>query len=270
MENNSQLIQMFRTIDTATLLELAVIVAGAIVIAFLTRKVLSWLAERLHGKGRLILMAAVPLIRLVIIIAAILLVVPRILEPSVQNMVALLGTLGVALGFAFKDYVGSLLAGVVAVTEKPYRNGDWVRIGDVYGEVRHIGMRAMDIVTADDDRVSIPHSKMWTEPIFNANDGEPSLQCVADFYLHPEHDGSLVRETLRDVALTSPYLRFGEPIAVIVHEERWGTHYKLRAYPVDAAQQYRFVSDLTIRGKTALMESGARFSNCLPGGGDIE
>jgi len=50
--------------------------------------------------------------------------VPLLIEPSVQNMVALLGTLGLGLGFALKDFVSSLVAGLVAVWEMPYRNGD--------------------------------------------------------------------------------------------------------------------------------------------------
>jgi len=174
-------------------------------------------------------------------------------------MVALFGTVGLALGFALKDYASSLIAGIVAIAEKPYRNGDWVKVGDVYGEVCHVGMRTIKVVTADDDKVSIPHASLWNNPIANANDGSPRLQCVADFYLHPQHDAKEARQTLYDVALTSPYIHFDDPIAVIVQEKPWGTHYRLRAYPVDASQQFRFVSDLTVRGKAALINLGINF-----------
>lgn len=77
---------------------------------------------------------------------------------------------------------------------------------------------------------------------------------MADFYLEPRHDAALVRQTLYDVALTSPYLNFERPIMVIVAEKPWGTHYKIRAYPVDARDQFQFLTDLTIRGKAALAD----------------
>jgi hypothetical protein len=57
---------------------------------------------------------------------------------------------------------------------------------------------------------------------------------------------------LRKVALTSPYLHISRPISVIVREKPWGTHYRLKAYPIDGREQFNFISDLTVRGKAAL------------------
>jgi small-conductance mechanosensitive channel len=186
-------------------------------------------------------------------------IVPLVIEPSLQNMVALLGAASLAMGFALKDFASSLIAGVVAVGEMPYRNGDWIEVNGVYGEVGHVGMRTVQVVTPDDTVVSIPHARLWNDPIFNANDGSPRLQCVANFYLHPDHDAAQARQVLQDVALTSPYLHFDDPIAVIVQEKPWGTQYRLKAYPVDARQQFRFVTDLTVRGKAALSGLGVNF-----------
>lgn len=259
MEQEKQLAQIFKPLTTIIALELALIIVGAILLVVFMQRAIPWLANRLHGKRRLFLLALVPLIRLVIILAAFAMIVPLIIEPSVQNMVALLGTVGLALGFALKDYASSLIAGIVALGEKPYRNGDWVTIGGIYGEVRHVGIRSVEMVTPDDSKVFIPHLRLWNDAISNANDGEPRLLCVADFYLHPRHDARLARQILRDVALTSPYLYFDKPIAVIVQEKPWGTHYRLKAYPVDAAQQFRFISDMTVRGKAALSDSGMNF-----------
>jgi len=254
-----QLARLFNTLDIGTLLELLLILALATLLIVVAQKLLPWLADQLHGVRRLYLLAMVPLLRLGILLAACLLVVPLIIEPSFQNMVALLGTVGLALGFAMKDYASSLIAGVVVVGEMPYRNGDWIEINGIYGEVKHIGMRTVKIVTPDDTQVSIPHLRVWNDPIFNANCGLPQLQCVADFYLHPAHDAAAAKLVLQDVALTSPYLFFDGAIMVSVHEKPWATHYRLKAYPIDARQQFRFISDLTVRGKAALLRLGVSF-----------
>ena len=260
MSDSSSLAEIFRTPDLTVLVEVLAVALGAGLLIVSSQRLLPWIANRLHGKRRLRLLALVPVLRLLIIVAAFLLAVPLLIKPSLQNMVALFGTVGLALGFALKDLASSLFAGVVAVSEMPYRNGDWIKIDGVYGEVKNIGMRAVQILTPTDDLVSIPHSRLWNAPIHNSNDGSPRLQCIADFYLHPQHDATQVQELLADVALTSPYLFLDQPIAVVVQEKPWGTHYRLKAYPIDARQQFRFVTDLTVRGKAALNRLQLRFA----------
>jgi small conductance mechanosensitive channel len=102
--------------------------------------------------------------------------------------------------------------------------------------------------------------KIWNEAISNTNNGGPNLQCVTDFYLHPEHDARRVKQTLEDVALTNPYLQTEKPVAVTVQEKPWGTQYRLRAYPIDPRQQFRFKTDLTVRGKASLARLGVAFA----------
>jgi small conductance mechanosensitive channel len=260
MPDKNALSRLFRTLDASAWIELAVIVGGTILLIAFSQRLLYWIANRVHGTHRFRFFMLIPLARLLIILVGLGLIVPIVIESSLQNMVALLTAASLAIGFALKDYGSSLIAGVVSAVELPYRPGDWIEIDDAYGEVTRVGMRTVQIVTADDDLVHIPHSKIWTTPVFNANNGGDSLQCVANFYLHPDHDAAQVWEVLHDVALTSSYLKFDRPIAVIAQEQPWGTHYRIRAYPVDPRQQFRFVSDLTVRGKAALRRLAVRFS----------
>jgi small conductance mechanosensitive channel len=189
-----------------------------------------------------------------ILITAIGKILPLMINLTFHNSLAILGASGLALGFALKDYLSSIVAGVVALYERPYRPGDWVQIDGAYGEVESVKLRSMRLVTPDATTVTIPNMKLWDTNIFNANSGQRDLMCVADFFLEPRHDATLVRQNLYDVALTSPYLNLMRPIQVIVAEKPWGTHYQIKAYPVDSRDQFQFISDLTIRGKAALGE----------------
>lgn len=256
MEEQSKYARLFNEIDSQALITLGVVLVGTIVLIIVSQRGLNWLATRLHGQLRFRVFALVPLTRLLILITALAIIVPIIIEPSLSNMVTLLGALGLAIGFAMKDYVSSLIAGVVSATELPYRPGDWVQIEDTYGEVKHVGLRTVDIQTPDDDMVYVPHLKLWDHAVYNANNGGTSLQCVASFYLHPEHEAGWVRKALRDVALTSAYLKFDQPVIVVAEEKPWGTHYRIRAYPVDPRQQFLFITDLTVRGKALLSAAG--------------
>ena len=240
-----------------------ILLLAGLLISFLQR-FLRWFAEKLSGRHRLYVLATIPVLRLLVIFTAVGLIVPKLIEPSFENLIALLGALGLALGFAFKDYVGSLIAGIVTLYEIPYRLGDWIAIEGTYGEVKSIGMRAVEIVTPDDTVVVIPHMKLWNNLIFNSNDGTPNLLCVADFYLHPGHDPAVVQSILKDVGMTSPFLQIQRPVSVNVQEKPWGTHYRLKAYPVDPRDQFRFITDLTVRGKAVLNEMNLAYAD-VPG-----
>ncbi|OIN04537.1 mechanosensitive ion channel family protein [Oceanisphaera psychrotolerans] len=262
--DTEQVVRLFREVTTRTLMEALAVVLVAILLVWLSQKLLPWLADRLHSRQRLLVLALVPTIRILVIVAALLWIVPLFVELTVQNTLAIMGAAGLAIGFALKDYVSSLLAGVVAAYELPYRPGDWIEVDGCYGEVRHVGMRAIEIVTPDDTVVFIPHQKLWAGLIHNANNGGASLMCVVSFYLDPDHDAHEVRRVLQDVALSSPYLKLNLPVVVVLEEQPWGTHYRIKAYPMDPRQQFQFMSDLTARGKGALRRMQVRFARMSP------
>lgn len=240
----------FETISFVLLIAFLLIVA--------IQKGLPLLSERLPSRFQRFILPSIPAMRLAVIVLAIIEIIPMVIKPTPHNLLAIMGSAAVALGFAMKDYVSSLIAGIVAVYEKPYRIGDWVNIDGVYGEVKSIGLRVLKVSTPDDTQVTIPHGKIWNSSIQNANDGSQTHLCVADFFLHPLHHGDRVRSTLLDIALTSPYLQVDQPCTVVVSEKPWCTHYRVKAYPIHNKDEFQFVSDLTIRGKNALQDLGAQ------------
>lgn len=248
--------QIFHEFKDIDFLLITLIIAGAFLSIYLLQRVILAIAERVPGRFRLTLPPFIPIFRLIILMSAFFSIVPLVIKPTVQNFIAIFGAVGLTLGFAFKDYISSLIAGIVAVWEQPYRPGDWVTVDEVYGEVKSLGLRALTVLTPDDTLVTIPHSKIWNSNIYNANSGKQTHLCVSDFFLHPQHNAQAVRRSLLDVALTSPYLQLNRPVTVIVSEEPWGTHYRIKAYPVDGRNEFQFISDLTVRGKAALAVLG--------------
>lgn len=223
-----------------------------------------WIAERLPSRYRFYILPWVPVLRLVIIFIAVFEIVPWVIRPTAGNLLAMFGAAGVAIGFAFKDYVSSLIAGLVIVYERPYRVGDWVKIGDDFGEVRSVGMRAVELVTPGDTVVTVPHAAIWNSAIHNSNGGQRDMQCVASFFVAPSHDGDAVRRKLLDVAMTSAYLHFDRPVVVVAAQLPWGARYLIRAYPIECREQFAFIADLTIRGNAALLRLGVKLVAAPP------
>ena len=87
------------------------------------------------------------------------------------------------------------------------------------------------------------------------------MLCVADFYLHPDHDALAASRRLEAVAKDSAFRKPNSPVTVIVLEKPWGTHDRLKAYVNESREPFLFLTDLTIRGKEALRALGIRFAH---------
>lgn len=242
----------------------AALIVGIVVAARLVWLLSDWLFRQAAEKGparlRLPVLRVMPIVHLAIGIAAVMAAVPLLVEPTVQNIVVLLASVGLVLAFGLKDYGSSLIAGVAAVVENAYQPGDWIEVNGVYGEVKAIGLRAVRVVTADDSEVVIPHGSIWSGSVINATSGGRALLCVAEFYLDPDHDAAAARRRLAEVGEASRYRKPDTPVKVIVQEKPWGTGYRLKAYVKESREQFEFITDLTVRGKEALRGMGFRFA----------
>ena len=254
-------LKFLRHLDWHDLLVIAAVVVFAWVLAAALRWLLNHAAERASPHLRLRILRLVPLLRLAVGVGAIAVVVPLLVEPSFQNVVALLATVSFALAFALKDYASSLAAGLVTVLENAYQPGDWIEIDGIYGEVKFIGARAVHVVTPEDNEVIIPHYQFWSKKISNATGGSRSLLCIANFYLHPDHDGAAVCRCLEAVGASNPQRKAESKVSVVAQEEPWGTHYKLKAYVKESREQLAFITELTLRGKEGLRAMDIPFAS---------
>jgi small-conductance mechanosensitive channel len=75
------------------------------------------------------------------------------------------GIVGIAVGFAAKDTLANLFAGIFIVADAPYE------IGDIRGQVVDIGMRSTRLLTRDDIEVTIPNAVIGNAQIVNQTGG---------------------------------------------------------------------------------------------------
>ncbi|WP_204141591.1 mechanosensitive ion channel family protein [Halomicronema sp. CCY15110] len=209
------------------------------------------ISEKVPRRFRLIIKQSVPFLKALVLLVAIVRLLHLFVNPTGSNLLALTGTIAVALGFAFKDYISSIIAGIVTLFEGSFRMGDRVRIGDHYGEVVNYGLREVRLRTPNDDTVTIPHNTLWNEPIANANSGQLEAQVVTDFYVAHEADLELVSELLYQAAYSSRYTQLKLPVVVVIQEKAWATQLKLKAYPMDARDEFLYQTDLVLRVKQA-------------------
>jgi small-conductance mechanosensitive channel len=257
---------VFNDLTLAKLLRAAIAIGIAYGGIWLVEVSTTWASEKMARRFRMLIKQSRPLWKAIILITTISYLLQQFLNLSQTNLLAITGTIAIALAFALKDYVSSIIAGVVALFEAPYRVGDRIQIGDHYGEMVDYGLRAIQLHTPDDNIVTIPHNKTWTEAIINANTGALEAQVATDFYFDHQIESDIVITILRQAAYSSPYTQLRLPVTVIMREYPWGTEFKLRCYPLDIRDEFTYRTDLIRRSKQAFRRHGLAYPS-LPAGG---
>jgi small conductance mechanosensitive channel len=83
---------------------------------------------------------------------------------NITGIVAGLGLTGFALGFALKDSIANLLAGVLIILYRPFDIGDRIDVAGLIGNVVKIDLRYTEL-DSEKERVLVPNSKLLTDPI---------------------------------------------------------------------------------------------------------
>jgi small-conductance mechanosensitive channel len=87
-----------------------------------------------------------------------------VLGVNISALVAGLGLTGFAVGFALKDIISNLLAGILIILYSPFRIGDRIRVGSYEGKVVEINLR-YTVIENGEGKVLIPNSTMFTNII---------------------------------------------------------------------------------------------------------
>lgn len=129
-------------------------------------------------------------------------------------LIASAGVAGIAIGFAAKDTLANLFAGVFIIADAPYRLGDFIVLDSgERGKVVNIGLRSTRLLTRDDIEITIPNSVMGAAKIMNETGGPaPSRRLKIPVGVAYGTKVELVKETLMQVARDSKYpLKDPEP-----------------------------------------------------------
>jgi len=94
---------------------------------------------------------------------------------NIMGIVAGLGLTGFALGFALKDSIANLLAGVLILLYRPFEVGDHIDVSGFAGKVTTVNLRYTEL-DAGAQCVLVPNSKLLTDPIRVTRQSGPTLQ----------------------------------------------------------------------------------------------
>ncbi|WP_367103692.1 mechanosensitive ion channel family protein [uncultured Psychrobacter sp.] len=86
---------------------------------------------------------------------------------DIVSLVAGLGIVGLAVGFAAQSTLANFIAGITILLEQSFQVGDWINMNDQEGRVVLISLRTTHILTRDNITVIIPNSNMASSEVTN-------------------------------------------------------------------------------------------------------
>jgi len=88
-------------------------------------------------------------------------------EAQLKGLLAGSGVVAIVVGFAGQNLFAGIIGGIAIQINRPYKLGDWLKVGDTYAEVREINWRSTRLCTNDDIYLDIPNNEMVGHQIVN-------------------------------------------------------------------------------------------------------
>jgi potassium-dependent mechanosensitive channel len=86
---------------------------------------------------------------------------------DLTKVTILAGAFGVGIGFGLQGVVNNLVSGLILLVERRINVGDAVQVGDLAGEVQHMGMRACTVRAWDGAEIIVPNATLVSEKVAN-------------------------------------------------------------------------------------------------------
>ena len=199
----------------------------------------------------------------VIILAVAILLALDVLGINVMPFVAGAGVAGIAVGFAAKDTLSNLIAGVLLIMDRPFEIGDRIEVWSAptnsatWGDVIDIGLRATKIRTTDNIVIIIPNNEIMKRDIVNYTTISTSIRVRIPIGVSYNADIKKVKSVIVEVAKTADWVLEDPPPKVVVRQfGESSVDLELRVWIKEARRRIDTISFMTDNIKEAFDKEG--------------
>lgn len=114
------------------------------------------------------------------------------------------GAAGLAIGFGLQTTFGNLIAGLILLMDRSVKPGDVIVVGDTFGQVTKIGVRAVSVVTRDGKEHILPNQKLMTDPVENWSYSSRNVRVHIKVGVGYDSDLALAQKLMIEAAMQSP------------------------------------------------------------------
>jgi len=174
------------------------------------------------------------------------------LKINVTSLIAGVGVMGLAISFAAQDTVGNIISGIVIIIDRPFKEGDWISLGEIHALVTEIRLRTTVITTFDNETVVFPNKQIIQERIINYTI-KPQIRVKVSFGIAYKEDTYKTRDILLAMANKDDrILKTPEPIVIVTGLGDSSVDMQLRFWIQNPFDQFVMLWEYTEKCKKAL------------------
>lgn len=131
------------------------------------------------------------------------------LDKTVSSLLAGVGIIGLALGFAFQDLTANFISGAFIAFKRPFDVGHTIETNGFQGTIEEIQLRSTTLRTSGGLHIMIPNKEIFQKPIINYSRTE-ARKVEIEFVLPNSVDATFTSGILHH-ALASVVEKYGVP-----------------------------------------------------------
>jgi small-conductance mechanosensitive channel len=216
-----------------TLWSVLYLVVLAFLLIYVSGKIKVWIAERLLSRTSLhigVRLAAGTVTRYIVVTIGLFIILQTAgIDLTMLNIIA--GAVGIGVGFGLQNIASNFISGLIIMFERPIKLGDRIVVGEVEGDVVHIGARSTSVVTNDNITMIIPNSKIISENVVNWSHNDDKVRFRIPVSVAYGSDVRLVERLLIEAAKEDKdVLSDPAPGVRLMEFGDNGLHFELRAW----------------------------------------
>lgn len=192
----------------------------------------------------------------VIIYVAAILQVLKVLGADIMPFVAGAGVAGIAIGFAAKDTLSNIIAGVLLLIDRPFEVGDRIEVWSApansatWGDVIDIGLRATRIQTTDNIIIVIPNNEIMMRDIINYTTITSEIRVRIPIGIAYDANASKAKEIINRISLELEWvMKEPAPKVVVKTFGDSAVNLEARIWIIDPRKRMDTISYITDRVK---------------------
>ena len=182
---------------------------------------------------------------------------------NVVPFIAGAGIAGVAVGFASKDTLSNLIAGVLLIIDRPFEVGDRIEVWSApagsatWGDVIDIGLRATKIKTTDNIVIIIPNNEIMLRDIINYTHISEKIRVRINIGVAYDADLQKAKKLILQAAAATEWVADDPPPKVVVRNfGESSVDLQLRAWIHDARKRMDAIDYITDKIKESFDVEG--------------
>lgn len=175
---------------------------------------------------------------------------------NTTSLIASLGVAGLTIGFAARDALSNLIAGLLIYWDRPFVIGDLLEVGTFYGRVDRITLRSTRVITPDGRMLAVPNTEIINRTVASYTNF-PHLRIDIAFTVNVNENIGRIRDLLLAVVRDdAEYMSEPAPVVVVTALNDYNLQLELRAWAHDERDHIRLRTGLRETVYRTLYDAG--------------